>query len=353
MNEITPDSIEPATRGWFGNQLQGLAMRHDLVGPNISLINDQVYKAQLIDELASRARAAVASKELQCTDKQIEIYCPLAADELIRLRQIRAAHKAGELSTDVLRQLPAYEAFRDYFDEAPSLVRDQVIAAAKDLFASGSEDADSEPLSQPGHPAHPVSEETRQWMERQVTGSHAAQHGFGVFLIRQVLSKCFLVTEGFLRLARGHQQTVINAVSELPDQCGLIAKHQLQHFQWCRGNVLDTSQAGGIETGTRLWTDAGQPFVGQRMKKADLATGNDLTEGGWLVEFRSDRTDQFVRGDALADIDFQLLPDGFPDRQRDFGGRFFAVGRQIEITFVNRRLFHVRCEVVTVPKHPV
>jgi len=56
---------------------------------------------------------------------------------------------------------------------------------------------------------------------------------------------------------------------------------------------------------------------------------------------------------VYADGDFERLADGLANRQRDFDRRLFAVGREVEIAFVNRSLLHVRCEVVGVAEHPV
>lgn len=154
-------------------------MRHDLAGPHIGHISLEVYKTRLINELLLRAQAAVAAKELECTLAEIEIYSLLAAEELTRIRQIRAAYKAGELPVGVLRQLPVYEAFPDYFEEAPSLVHKEIIAAGRDLFKSDDANANSEPLSQPGHPKHPLSKQTREWMEFQALGLACADDAWG------------------------------------------------------------------------------------------------------------------------------------------------------------------------------
>lgn len=206
MDRIKTESITPATKAWFGNQIQSLATRHDITGPDIRHVKAEEYKHQLIEGFNFRARAAASAQELACTTAELEIYCRLAAEELIRIRQIRAAYKAGELPVGVLRQLPVYEAFRDYFDEAPSLIRDEVIAAAKELFKSDSEDADSEPLSQPGHPTHPVSKETRQWMEFQALGLACADDAWGAPF--GTVPQEDYVTDSTLRIRRNARRAI-------------------------------------------------------------------------------------------------------------------------------------------------
>ena len=78
--QITPDSIAPATKTWFGNQMQSLAMRHDLAGPHIGHTSVEDYKTRLINELMSRAQAAVDVKELECTPAEIAGLAAMAED---------------------------------------------------------------------------------------------------------------------------------------------------------------------------------------------------------------------------------------------------------------------------------
>lgn len=171
--------MTPGLRAWFGTMIRNLAIRHDVAGPDIGRVSEDDYKAQLIADLESLARAASDAKELVIAAEEVDVYCCLAAEELIRIRQIRAAHKAGELPAEVLRQLPVYPAFRDYFDESPQFVLDQLIAAARDLWRAMKKDAATEPLAQPGHPTHPVSKPTRNWMEMQALGLACADDAWG------------------------------------------------------------------------------------------------------------------------------------------------------------------------------
>ncbi|HZR20048.1 MAG TPA: hypothetical protein VFE51_22380 [Verrucomicrobiae bacterium] len=179
MKQITADSIAPATKAWFGNNIQSLAMRHELAGPDIRRVQLEQYRAQIIDELRSRARVAVDARELPLALDQLDTYCCLAAEELIRLRQTRAAHQTGELPRHVLHKLPVYAAFRDYFDEAPTLVLDELTAAMRVMWNSKSEEGRSEPLSEPAHPAHPLSKQTREWLELQVFALACADDAWG------------------------------------------------------------------------------------------------------------------------------------------------------------------------------
>lgn len=214
MQRITADSIAPAAKAWFGNQIQSLAMRHDLSGPNVSHIRVGEYKRQLVDELRSRARAAADAKELQLAQGEIDVYCRLAAKETIRIRQIRAAYRGGKLPADVLRKLPAYDAFRDYFEETSSLVRSEVIAAAQDLFKSDKEDTDPEPLSQPGHPKYPVSKATREWMEIQAMGLACADDAWGA-PFGTVPQEAY-VTDSALRIRRDARRAIRSGELQVP-----------------------------------------------------------------------------------------------------------------------------------------
>lgn len=189
-------------------------MRHDITGPDIRHVNVEEYKQQLIEDFRSQSRAATAAKALECTSDEMEIYGRLAAEELIRIRQIGAAHKAGELPTEVLRQLPAYEAFRDYFEEAPSLVHDEVIAAAKHLVESVDEDADSEPLSQPGHPKYPVSKPTREWMEFQALGLACVDDAWGAPF--GTVPQEDYVTDSTLRIRRNARRAIRSGQLQVP-----------------------------------------------------------------------------------------------------------------------------------------
>ena len=47
MKRIKADSIAPELKAWFVTQIQALAMRHDLIGPDIRLVNVQDYHQQL------------------------------------------------------------------------------------------------------------------------------------------------------------------------------------------------------------------------------------------------------------------------------------------------------------------
>jgi hypothetical protein len=53
------------------------------------------------------------------------------------------------------------------------------MAAVRDLESAEAESFGSEPLSQPGHPTHPLSRETRAWLELQALGLACADDAYG------------------------------------------------------------------------------------------------------------------------------------------------------------------------------
>jgi hypothetical protein len=179
MKEILPESIRPEVRAWFGKQIEQLAMRHDLAGPQISRVRRGKYMKELIREFKSRAVAAAEMGELAASADELDAFCKRAARELISVREIRAAHSSGKLPTEVMLQLPAYAAFKAYLDEAPALVLVELMAATRELEKPKGENADSPPLNQPDHPNHPVSPETRAWMELHALGLALADDAWG------------------------------------------------------------------------------------------------------------------------------------------------------------------------------
>jgi hypothetical protein len=179
MNKISPESIRPEVRAWFGEQIEHIAMRHDLVGPQISRVRRGKYRKELVKELKARALAAREAREPVISDEELDIFCEQAARDLIDLRQTRADHKSGKLPTQLMRQLPAYAAFPQYLDEAPTLVLAELMAAARDMQEPKRENVDSEPLAQPDHPTHPPSPHTRAWMELHALGLALADDAGG------------------------------------------------------------------------------------------------------------------------------------------------------------------------------
>ncbi len=122
MTPPTPDAIDPEVLTWFGDQIQSIALEHDLAGPHIARVPKAKYKRRLIAKLRQLALAAGATREVMIPLQHLDELCALAADELIRIREIRDAHASGTLSTTAMRQLPCYPDYPDYFDEDPSLV---------------------------------------------------------------------------------------------------------------------------------------------------------------------------------------------------------------------------------------
>lgn len=170
MQNITPESISPHVRGWFGTQIEHLAMRHDLAGPQIAHVRQGKYKIELRREFGRRALVAIKNKEIALSAVELDCCCERAATELIRIREIRAAHAAGQLSTEVMRQLPVYAAYKAYLDEDSFLVMCEVMAVALDLKNQPVEEVADKPLAQLSHPTHPISAETQAWMEVRTIG---------------------------------------------------------------------------------------------------------------------------------------------------------------------------------------
>src|SRR5579859_399738 len=153
MKTVSPESIPLEVRAWFGNQIQHIAMHHDLVGPHITRVRRGRYLKELIKEFRARARAASETGELAISPEEFGLFCKRAAQDLIAIRQTRADHESGKLPSDLMRQLPAYAAFKDYLDEAPVLVMSELMAAARDLEKPKREESELTPLCQPDHPA--------------------------------------------------------------------------------------------------------------------------------------------------------------------------------------------------------
>ena len=145
-------------------------MRHDLAGPGIGRLRRGKYTKQLVREFRTRALAAIQAGEIDVSSSELDFFCAQAANDLIRIREIRAAHEAGRLPTQVMQQLPAYAAFKAYLDEEPSLVMCETIAAALGMEKLNEEEVDPKPLAQPRHPKYPLSTETRAWMDVRALG---------------------------------------------------------------------------------------------------------------------------------------------------------------------------------------
>lgn len=170
MKKKSPESIAPEVRAWFGTQIEQIAMRHDLTGPQINRVRRGKYLKEVAKEFKARALAAREAGQLAICAGDLETFCNRAARELMAIRQTRADHESGKLPTDIMRQLPVYAAFNVYLDQAPTLVLSELIAAARELEKPKEEELDLTPLCEPAHPTHPPSPETRAWMELQALG---------------------------------------------------------------------------------------------------------------------------------------------------------------------------------------
>ena len=177
MTPLTRDAIDPEVRAWFGNQIQSIALAHDLAGPHIARVRKEQYERGLIAKLRRLALAAAATREAMIPIGQLDELCVLAADELIRIREIRDAHASGTLSTTAMRQLPCYLDYPDYFDEDPSLVLGGLWTALAKMqngpAAAGTKSAESDrpkrSESQLGSP------QVRAWAKTQVLGLALAE----------------------------------------------------------------------------------------------------------------------------------------------------------------------------------
>jgi hypothetical protein len=206
MKQINADSITTDTKAWFGTLMQSLAIRHDIAGPEIKRVSVETYKQQLIVEITRRVKAAIKAQDLELATADLAGYCTLAAEELIRIRQIRAAHKAGELPTETLRQLPLFPAYQRYFEETSSLIYEELVAATQELITSENPDNGAEPLSPPGHPTHAVSKATRDWIELQVLGLACADDAWGAPF--GAVSKDAYITDCTLRVRKNARRAI-------------------------------------------------------------------------------------------------------------------------------------------------
>jgi hypothetical protein len=65
-----------------------------------------------------------------------------------------------------------------------------------------------------------------------------------------------------------------------------------------------------------LRPDARKPLVGQRIQEFLFVTRLNFVKGRGLRQLGRDRANELVRGDPLADRDFQLLSNGMPKTRR-------------------------------------
>jgi hypothetical protein len=128
-DERVLDSLSNQTKRWFRDLVQNLAAEHDVGGPDISRVVESSYKVTAIRLIHQRALAAIAAHETVIPLPILNECCRLAAEELVRIRQIRDAHEKGNLPTESLRQLPSYAPYRRYFDEDPELLLDGLMSA--------------------------------------------------------------------------------------------------------------------------------------------------------------------------------------------------------------------------------
>lgn len=176
MPEPSPDNlnnrISPETKQWFGEQMQLIAIMHDLGGPDISLVELEQYRNQVAAEICRGALAAHASGRLILELADLDVLCQLAADELIGMRQVRKAHAAGKLPTHTMKQLPVYQAFQRYLDEDPDLVRHGFAAALAQQEERNA--TSSTPMTHIGAArsrhgtVRSFSTKTERWLETQI-----------------------------------------------------------------------------------------------------------------------------------------------------------------------------------------
>jgi hypothetical protein len=216
MKKVSPKSVPPEVRAWFGNQIQHIAMHHDLAGPQIGRVRRGRYFQELVKDLRARALTARETGQLAITAEELDLFCKRAARELMAIRRIRADHESGKLPTDLMRQLPAYAAFKDYLDEAPTLVLSELMTAARNLDKPKNEELDLTPLCLPDHPAHPVSSQVRSWMELHALGLALADDTGGP--VFGTVSKEDYITNSALRIRAKARRAVRGGDLSVPTE---------------------------------------------------------------------------------------------------------------------------------------
>ena len=179
MKKLTVTPISPTTKAWFGDQIQEIALRHDLAGPDIGRVRLLRYTRDLMKELKASALTAIKNGILAVPREQLDALCQRACRELIVIRQIRAAHEAGSLQTEVMRQLPLYAAFHDYLDENPSLLFSELVSAVRDVWDSQREAIGSVPDLESAKATPPDSPAVQEWLHLQIVGLATADDMWG------------------------------------------------------------------------------------------------------------------------------------------------------------------------------
>lgn len=96
-------TILQTVRTWFGDQIQAVALKHDLDGPDISRVRLLRYSRMLVKEFKTRVLVASKQRILSIPHGLEDALCRRAARELIAIRRIRADHEAGRLSTEAMQ----------------------------------------------------------------------------------------------------------------------------------------------------------------------------------------------------------------------------------------------------------
>ena len=247
MKKLIADAITPTTKAWFGDQIQALALRHDLAGPDIGRVRLLRYTKDLVKELTKRGLAAIRDGILALPPEHLNALCRRAARELITIRQIRAAHEAGSLSTKDMRRLPAYAAFKDYLDENPSLIFSDLVSAVRDAWSSPPEPIGSADSAHPVQAMAPASPPARDWLQSQIIGLATVDDIWG--------PACASLSEEAY-LAHCAQRLRTNAVRALRSGDLEVPAEQVEPLcRWAAAEALAirrlkaNSKSGGVQDG--------------------------------------------------------------------------------------------------------
>jgi hypothetical protein len=116
-HEALKRQLSHKVSAWFARLIQQLAIKHDINGPQILLVSFKKYTSRLKEEIAAAAAIARANQGLDFPPQHLDDYCQLAAEDVVRIRQIQCAYLGGYLSNEELKQTSYYAPFRVYFDQ--------------------------------------------------------------------------------------------------------------------------------------------------------------------------------------------------------------------------------------------
>jgi hypothetical protein len=117
-------NLSKPDRAWLEDQILGCAVADDVSGKRFRA----GFKKEYLENTALRLRKvmfrAVSIGDFSVAQGEVEAISTHAAEEVYRLRKLKAALVAGRLSRRALKKRPVYGTYAGYFDDtsAPSTV---------------------------------------------------------------------------------------------------------------------------------------------------------------------------------------------------------------------------------------